>query len=149
MNYKIEIEGGEAPIVIEAGTNDEGNGMVQSIKFKLNTIDNNTIDRDNGARAEFTIIGEANKDEDYEILTALAKWSITRNNVYRKFRITVYDPNSSENDGDKVVRTYYFDNIFCIDYEETFGGEESSNGTKFVLFAAQSKNYKRRDIDNK
>lgn len=127
MLYEITIEGNET---IEFTMENVLSNKITDVEFKSNTIDDDTLEHDSNARCEFVIKGKIDEKSNVEVLK-IAKWSIEKEDVHRKLKIKVYDQNNK-----KVLRTYIFDRIFCIDYSEKLCG----NDLTFELYAAQSKN---------
>lgn len=140
MKYIVEIKGSNETISF----NKENGlwGHIESVLFKLNTIDDDTLERDNGTRCEFTIEGKIDEKSHNEV-KKIAKWAVSKNDVHRDIEITVIDENNSGNpEVPEKYRVYKFDRIFCIDFSE----EYSKNDNKFRLFMAQSQNHSKQII---
>lgn len=115
--------------------NDEDKGF-SSVKFKMNTIDNDVKGRATGIRAEFLIKGVINDSTKNEV-QKLAAWAITKEEeeLYRSIEIVV---KNNESQTAKVLRRYVFSDMFVVDYKESFGKDTSANNIgKFKLFVAQ------------
>ncbi len=136
MNYEITIlnEGTEE---IKFDDEKELTQKITKFTYKLNSIDDNSSVRDRGARVELTIEGDID-DASFEEVCKIAKWSTVTKSPTREIKVVVKD------DHNKVFRTYEFDNMFCVDYEEIFEGNQDKNS--FRLLVAQAPNYKKLNI---
>lgn len=137
MKYEVTVSNkGNDEIKFE----DKGDGeklTEKIIKFvyKLNSIDDDSAVRDRGARVELRIEGIIDA-ASYKEVCKLAQWSVVTDSPMREIKVVVKD------DEDNIQRTYEFDNMFCVDYEEIF---EENKGS-FKLFVAQAPNYKKLQI---
>lgn len=136
--YEITISNNDG--TIEFSTKEEGNAVsIESVEFRMNTINDNTRNRADAVRAEFEIKGIVDNNNSENTLKLL-KWSIDQDQktLYRDVEVVVY--NSGNCSGD-VLRRYQISNMFVIDYEEYHITEKDSNKNQetlnFRLFIAQ------------
>ncbi len=142
MKYVVKITGGaEGDILF---TEEEGlSEKITQCVYKLDTVDDNTLDRDTNARCTFEIHGIIDV-KSADITLKLAKWSKEKKSVYRKLEIEVYD--DGNDGGENKLRYYEFDRIFCIDYTEEWGLKDQKNDNRFTLYLAQGPNWTTRNI---
>ena len=136
LGYLVSIENDEG--VIEISSENEGEACtVNSVEFKMNTIDDTTRNRSDEVREELTICGNIyneNKDNTLNML----KWAIDSNNktVYRTVDVKVYD---TANMTGNVLRHYQLANMFVIDYSENKPNKDSkaSEALEYTMKLAQ------------
>lgn len=146
--YDVKIESTDNEIVFNEGTDKEGSA-ISKVTFKMNTLNDNTLNRDSGVRCELIIEGVINKTTKEETMK-LTKWSMTssgENLLYRKVTVIVYTDEGRE----EVLRQYTVDKMFCIDYDELFYGDKEegiSNAEtgKFILHIAQRQGNHSKDV---
>ena len=139
--YQLTIK--NADETIELSTKEQnGSAEIQTVVFKMNTLDDNTRNRADAVRGEITITGPITK-ENKEKTKRLAKWAMDANKktLYRNVVIVVYD---GENCSGDVLRRYEVDNMFVIDYEENFG--TSADEGKYTLFMAQKEGNEKKEV---
>lgn len=141
--YEITITNSEG--TIEFSTANEDNAVsIESVEFRMNTINDNTRNRADAVRAEFEIKGTVDNNNRDNTLKLL-KWSIDKDQktLYRDVEVIVY--NSKNCSGD-VLRRYQIANMFVIDYEEfnviEKDGKENEEALNFRLFIAQKEGNK-------
>lgn len=115
--------------------------------YKSNSLNNDIREKNVSARNEFTFKGDIT-DNNYVMLKKIAEWAISTSNVYRDIEIIVID---DANNAKVELRHFNFDEVFCIDYSETYGGTSGSeNGDTsprtFELSMAQKKLGTRKEI---
>ena len=137
--YDIKIESADEEIVFNKDTDKEG-AAISKVFFKMNTLNDDTLNRDSSVRCELIIEGQINKD------TKMTKWAMTGSGdslLYRKVTVIVYTDKGRE----EVLRQYTVDKMFCIDYDEKFGekGEQNEAG-KFILYIAQKEGDCTKDV---
>lgn len=117
---------------------------IKSVKFKMNTINDNMLNHDQNIRAELVVVGELSS-KSKTLTKKLAQWAMTceASEVYRDVKIEVF--NGTSNSAEKL-RTYEIKEMFVLDYEEFVGESDvkDESGTaqeegKFVMFLAQNK----------
>lgn len=142
--YDVKIESTEGEIVFNKDTDVEG-ASINKVLFKMNTLNDDTLNRDSAVRCELIIEGQINKNTKEETMK-LAKWSMTGSGdslLYRKVTVVVYTDDGRE----EVLRQYTVDKMFCIDYDEIFGEKDAQNETgKFVLHIAQREGTHNKDV---
>lgn len=144
--YDVKIESAaEGEIVFNKDTSAEG-AAIDKVLFKMNTINNNTLNRSSAVRCELIIEGKINKHTKEETMK-LAKWSMTGSGeslLYRKVTVVVY----TDDEREEVLRQYDVDKMFCIDYDEIFapGDENQNEAGKFVLHLAQRDGAHNKDV---
>lgn len=139
--YELTIKNAEE--LIELSTkNGDGSPEIQTVKFKMNTLDDSTRNRADAVRAEITITGCITR-ENRDKTKCLAKWAMDENRktLYRTVSIVVID--GKNNTGD-VLRRYEFDNMFVVDYDEEFGSS-ADQGT-YSLFIAQKEGNEKKEV---
>lgn len=146
--YDVKIESTDNEIVFNEETKKEEVEAISKVTFKMNTLNDNTLNRDSGVRCELIIEGVINKDTKEETMK-LTKWSMTssgENLLYRKVTVIVYTDDSRE----EVLRQYTIDKMFCINYYELFDNEdkEAPNAAsgKFILHIAQKQGKHIKDV---
>lgn len=135
--YDVKIETEDIEIVFDKAekTENENREVIDSVTFKMNTINENTLNRGSGVRCELIIEGKINSHAKEETVK-LAKWAMCNSNesqIYRKVSVIVYT-NSGR---DIILREYTIDKMFCIDYDEIFDSNGNSENGKFILHIAQ------------
>ena len=138
-SYKLTIK--SKTETIELNSEREGKPEISSVEFKMNTLDDNTRNRDEAVRAEFRIKGMITK-ENGEVTNQLAKWAMDHDagTLYRNVELLV---DSGTDFSGKTLRRYKFDEMFVIDYTESFGlSEANSDSGTYELFIAQKENTK-------
>lgn len=143
--YQLTIK--NAGETIELSTKEkEGKPEIRGIRFKMNTLDDNTKNRSDSVRGEMLIIGNITP-ENKEKTKRLAKWSLDsdKKTLYRDVVLVVYD---AENCTGDVLRRYEINTMFVIDYEETFGeiSDKSSDSGTFRLFIAQREGNGKKEV---
>lgn len=118
-NIKIATEG-ESEVIELTNIEGEGEPSILAVTFSMNTLDNNVQNRADAVRCEMVIDGTitvGNKVNTAKLLT----WSRDNNKKtkYRNIEINVINSNSK--DGGDGLRTYRVENMFVIDYKESFG----------------------------
>ena len=116
-------------------------GDITMASYKSNTLNDDTLSRSNDVRAEIKIYGVIT-NENKDITCSVASWAKETDTelIYRKVKLVAYsstDPNA------KLLRSYEIENMFVLDYEETFkddpnNGGDGSSGV-FVLYVVQKK----------
>ena len=125
--YKIKIKNKEKENeVIELESKDTEK---ESVVFKIDTIEKDVYDRSSNIINVVTINGiieESNKGETKKLL----EWSLEKEKagIYRDIVIENFI-------NKELVREYHLNNVFCVDYTETFTGDEAS----FELVISQKK----------
>lgn len=125
--YKIKITNKENENeIIELVSKDT---KEESVTFKIDTIEQDVYDRSSNIVNIVTIKGiieESNKGETKKLL----EWSLEKSkaSIYRKVVIENYI-------NQELVREYHLNNAFCVDYTETFKGD---NG-EYELILSQRK----------
>ena len=101
---------------------------ISSVEFFVDTIDENVKDRSENVLTKVTVKGTIS-EEVKSATKDLLLWSLAKKkeDVYRSVEITIRINETSR------VRKYKMDNVFCLDYKETFfnGGENSEYELKF------------------
>lgn len=154
MDYHVIIEpSGSEKIEFFPAANADGaddknvsQGGITSFTFKMNSLNDNAIERDQHARCEMTLTGEINED-NREKTGKLAEWAMRSQNLYAVVTVEVTAHNETEKG--VTMRSYMFDKMFCVDYEEVYEGGGTSSGSdtgKFTLFMAQGPRYKQRVV---
>lgn len=146
--YDVKIVSTDGEIVFNKDTDVEGSSISKVI-FKMNTLNDETLNRDSAVRCELFIEGAINKTTKEETMK-LTKWSMTgsgENLLYRKVTVVVYTDDSRE----EVLRQYTVDKMFCIDYDELFFSEKNEIITnaetgKFILHIAQREGNHNKDV---
>lgn len=142
--YDVKIESADGEIVFNKDTDNEG-AAISKVFFKMNTLNDDTLNRDSSARCELIIEGEINKYTKEETMK-LTKWAMTGSGeslLYRKVTVVIYTDNNRE----EVLREYKLDKMFCIDYDENFGEEKEKNESgKFILHIAQREGNHTKDV---
>lgn len=138
-NLKIETTDGEEPIILDENTTTINSGdaeAISSVHFKMNTLNDDTLNRSSAVRCEMVIKGQINNATKDETLK-LANWAKIRggeNKLYRKVTVEVF----TDKERGTELREYEVDKMFCIDYDEEFIYEDRNQeeGT-FTLYIAQ------------
>ena len=141
--YKLTIKNGEETIAFSTAEGEyRGSVPITGAEFKMNTLNDETVNRPDEVRVELKIYGNIT-EQDREETLKLTKWSMdaNRKTLYRDVELTVY---SNQNCTGDTLRVYQFSSMFVIDYQESFTklrGEDKSSqdgdmGT-FLLFIAQ------------
>ena len=124
MEYHITIEPSDSEkleFVTSAGEDSNDNTTqrdIQSFQFKMNSLNDDALERDQHARCEMRLEGEID-DGNREKTGKLADWAMRVKNLYATVTVEV----SATNDKSKTtLRTYVFDKMFCVDYEEIYEG---------------------------
>lgn len=125
--YKIKIQNKEKENeVIELESKDTEK---ESVVFKIDTIEKDVYDRSSNIINVVTINGiieESNKGETKKLL----EWSLEKEKagIYRDIVIENFI-------NKELVREYHLNNVFCVDYTETFTGDKAF----FELVISQKK----------
>ena len=135
------------PIKFEIG---QDSNTIKDVQFFMNTLNDKTLNRAQSVRPEFIIKGAIDENSKIEI-QKLAAWAIAteKDKIYRNRNIVVKD-NVAESGA--TLRRYNFDDMFVIDYKETFNQiQDSDNGSKddegkFELFIAQKEKGKVKEV---
>lgn len=146
--FDLKIESADEEIVFDKDTANAESEAITDVTFKMNTLNDSTLNRANAVRCELIIKGTINKGTKEETMK-LTKWSMAtngENSLYRKVTVTVYTDGGRE----EVLRQYTVDKMFCIDYDEIFGGNKddgtgSETGT-FTLYIAQREGSYSKDV---
>lgn len=142
-NLTIETEG-EETIIFNDDTNENGE-TIDSVHFKMNTLNDDTLNRSSAVRCEMLIKGKINIANRKETLK-LAKWAMTRsgeNKLYREVKVEVFTDSGRE----QLLREYKVDQMFCIDYDEEFKDNTENKETgEFTLYIAQREGKHTTDI---
>ena len=142
--YDVKIESAEGEILFNEELKEDGEA-INKVTFKMNTIDDNTLNRSSAVRCELVIEGVINIKTKEETMK-LTKWSMAGSGdslLYRKVTVTVYTDNNRE----EVLRQYTVDKMFCIDYDEIFGEKETQNEAgRFILHIAQREGSHNKDV---
>ena len=128
-----EITGFEVKIIQEDGNViDLGESVIKSIRFKIDTVEEDVKDRSDNVINKVEVKGSITPESKKET-RKLALWSLDkmRSKVYRKASLIIRE-------GGEVLRTYEMDKVFCIDYIETFQSGSGNKG-EFELIVAQRK----------
>lgn len=136
MKYALKISSSDGSDAIVFDSENKLDVKITKLIVKLNSLDNDSRERDRDARFEITIEGTID-DVSSDEVCKIAKWSGEKENVFRNVDITVFDPSNG-----KTYRNYSFDKIFCVDYAESF----VENKGNFVLYMVQSPNKNKSDI---
>lgn len=140
--YDVKIEGTEE-INFNKETDTEG-ASISKVVYKMNTLNDDSLNRDSAVRCELIIEGtitQSNKDETLK----LTKWSMigSGDGIYRKVTMIVYTDESRN----EVLRQYTVDKMFCIDYDEVFSDDVKQNEAgKFILHIAQREGNHSKDV---
>ncbi len=112
-----------------------------NVEFKTNTLNNDDLERAS-YRVEFKISGDIT-DENFEQLYKLAKWSYQAEDIYKDLEIKIWNKRNGT-----FLRKYTFDQMWCVDYSETFDEAKGSaqNGA-FELYIVQSPRGKVKNVD--
>lgn len=140
--YDVKIEGVEE-INFNRETDNEG-ASISKVIFKMNTLNDDSLNRDSAVRCELIIEGTITQDNKDETLK-LTKWSMigSGEGIYRKVTVIVYTDDSR----DEVLRQYTVDKMFCIDYDEEFSEDVKQNEAgKFILHIAQREGNHSKDV---
>lgn len=133
--YKLTIDNGGKPIEISTAERD-GSDITRVI-FKMNTLNDNVLVHADNIRPELRIFGNITKNNRKNILE-LAKWAtdFDQKTLFRQVTLDVYD---SDNCTGERLRHYEFNNMFVIDYTESFGETKDGdpNIGQYELFIAQ------------
>jgi hypothetical protein len=146
MVYDVKIESADGEIVFDQTTESEGTA-INKVVFKMNTLNDETLNRADAVRCELFMEGVINKATKDETLK-LTKWSMeaeSENLMYRKVTVTAYKGSNRET----VLRQYCVDQMFCIDYDEVFGEINAKNNDeqgKFILHIAQKEGNHSKDV---
>ena len=142
--YDVKIESADGEIVFNKDTDNEG-AAISKVFFKMNTLNDDTLNRDSAVRCELIIEGQINKDTKEETMK-LTKWAMTGSGeslLYRKVTVVIYTDDNRE----EVLRQYTVDKMFCIDYDENFGEKQDQNESgKFILHIAQREGNHNKDV---
>ena len=139
--YQLSIKNAEETIDLSTKEKNDS-AEIQTVKFKMNTLDDSTRNRADAVRVELTITGTIT-EKNREKTKRLPRWAMDANKktLYRNVSIVVYD---SENCTGDVVRRYEVDSMFVIDYEEEFGGLDGTG--KYTLFIAQKEGNEKKEV---
>ena len=140
--YNVKIESVDGAINFDEGTDKEGNS-ISKVTFKMNTLNDDTLNRDSAVRCELEIEGLITKQNKEETMK-LAKWSMLNSGdaLYRKVTVTVYTDGGRE----EVLREYTVEKMFCIDYDEQFSDGVQNEAGKFTLHIAQREGNHSKDV---
>jgi hypothetical protein len=140
LYYNVQIIGSKDEISFISSKSDDNatnnNDSIKEVIFKFNS-DDDSKERDRNARIELRIKGSAETQEFYKNMTKLANWSKETSDVYRTVKIEIFTIENTDAEGN-IRRTFEFDSMFCLDYQETF----CEDGVSFDLFIAQRANHK-------
>ncbi len=145
--YDLVIESGKEKITLDNTLGNESEESIQEVVFKMNSINDNTLNRDKSVRCEMIIKGmitDANKEETLK----LAKWAKENSSdelIYRNVEVSVY----KNERGEELLRKYSLAKMFCIDYQEKFSDEgegDRSDTGYFELYIAQKEGRHVKDI---
>lgn len=126
----------------------EADKSITDVKFKINTLDDNSKSKSDSIRYELVIkgnINSANKDQT----KMLANWAIDANekSMYRTVEVVI---NTQSNFSGETLRRYQATGMFVVDYVEKFNDiNDASNDTdsgEFELFIAQKVGSKQKDV---
>lgn len=128
LGYQLTItdsKGGE--IFLSSKDNEyDGKPDIISVSYKSNTLNDDAKARANDIRAEIVVIGritDGNKKKTCDV----ANWAKEKDSslIYRKVKLVTYPTTSDP----KVLRSYEIENMFVLDYTESFDRPtESFNG---------------------
>ncbi len=126
----------------------EADKSITDVKFKINTLDDNSKSKSDSIRYELVIkgnINSANKDQT----KMLANWAIDANekSMYRTVEVVI---NTQSNFSGETLRRYQATGMFVVDYVEKFNdkndaGNDTESG-EFELFIAQKVGSKQKDV---
>ena len=137
MLYEVKIEDQDGEEVIYIGNpENEGEGkMITSLVVELDTINDQSRQKSNAMLAKLEIVGLLDSSIKGEIIK-LFNWAKEQNEEkwYRNIEIKV------KTSSDNVYRTYKFDNVFILDYKETYTDESESNKNYFTVNLTQKEN---------
>ena len=137
MLYEVKIEDQDGEEVIYIGNpENEGEGkMITSLVVELDTINDQSRQKSNAMLAKLEIVGLLDSSIKNEI-RKLFIWAkeLNEEKWYRNIEIKV------KTSSDNVYRTYKFDNVFILDYKETYTDESESNKNYFTVNLTQKEN---------
>lgn len=137
MLYEVKIEDQDGEEVIYIGNpENEGEGKkITSLVVELDTINDQSRQKSNAMLAKLEIVGLLDSSIKGEIIK-LFNWAKEQNEDkwYRNIEIKV------KTSSDNVYRTYKFDNVFILDYKETYTDESESNKNYFTVNLTQKEN---------
>jgi hypothetical protein len=140
--YDVKIEGTEQ-INFNKDTDNEG-ASISKVIFKMNTLNDDSLNRDSAVRCELIVEGKITQDNKNETLK-LTKWSMigSGEGIYRKVTVIVYTDDSRN----EVLRQYTVDKMFCIDYDESFSEDvKQGEAGRFILHIAQREGNHSKDV---
>lgn len=141
--YDVIIKSADEEIVFSEDKDHEGSA-ISKVTFKMNTLDDDTLNRDSAVRCELFIEGVINKNTREETMK-LTKWSMAGSGeslIYRKVTVTVYTDGGRE----EMLRQYTVDKMFCVDYDEEFFEDGNKEAGKFILHIAQREGSHTKDV---
>lgn len=150
MDYHVIIEPADSEKIefTTASTgndpaNDHDHDHIQKFEFKMNSLNDGALERDQNARCEMRLEGVID-DHNRETTGKLADWAMRTRNLYATVTVEL----TASNDASMTLRRYIFDKMFCVDYEETYENSDTdgSDAGKFTLFMAQGPHYKKRTL---
>lgn len=128
LGYELKItdsKGGEISLSSIKKTQN-GKEEILSALYKSNTLNDEAMSRSNVVRAEMRVIGRITK-ENKKTVCDIANWAkeTDENLIYRKVKL-VTRPSSSSSE---VLRSYEIENMFVLDYTESFDCPTENSGT--------------------
>lgn len=142
--YKLTIKNASETIELSTAE-DKGSADIISVKFKMNTLDNNTKNRADAIRAEIEIKGEITEDNK-DKTKSVVKWAMDadKKTLYRDISLVVYE---GKNCTGGIIRRYDINTMFVIDYEEDFTSSSGNSEIgKYTLFIAQKEGYEDKEV---
>ena len=127
VGYEVKItQNGGEDIILDKKA-------VENVMFKIDTVDENVKDRSENV-VNLVVIKGFITLETKDMTKKLLLWSLGRKSseVYRNVEIVIRIT------GDKLIRKYTMDKVFCIDYTEKFCATDS-NQSEYELKIAQRK----------
>lgn len=136
FGYEIKITRSGSDDIILATLGD-GNNLIDKVAFRKKSLDN-TGNRGNVKYCEFEITGVLNK-ETKNVLKQVADWALDMNKdtIYRQVDIVIAEGDNEDSINNKY-RTYQFENMCVLDYEELFDkNQEMGEDGFFTLLLGQ------------
>lgn len=137
MLYEVKIEDkdGEEVIYIGNPENEGEDKMITSLIVELDTINDQSRQKSNAMLAKIEIVGLLDRSIREET-RKIFNWAKEQNEDkwYRNIEIKV--KTSSDNE----YRIYKFENVFILDYKETYTDESESNKNYFTVNLTQKEN---------
>ncbi|MDE7313358.1 MAG: hypothetical protein K2N87_17340 [Eubacterium sp.] len=113
-----------------------GKEALKSVKFKIDTIEENVKDRSENVVNLVEITGSIT-DGTKEVTRELMLWALARksNEVYRSAEIIIRINQNVR------VRRYVLDKVFCVDYFEEFDQDDTNKNLFTLKFAQRKDNF--------